>query len=477
MAIVKFADELWSSGGFQAKLDATGTYQPTDGNIVLFIILNRDFSAPIQPPDGWHEVGAFDTTIIYKTWDSATDSTTALINYTPDPTWDSQIYVGYEISDIPSYPLSIAAANQTSADLSGGLAPVTLNENPFIIDHPGCTVITAVAGQSIYIPSPTTPTETDGFAYDGITSADGSGIPAGSPSGIHGAVLSLSASNVTVGPTFAPTVTLTDSEWAISGLTFYLVALAPYTFTGDGEPVQDEQIVASSGQALVPSPPTPPGPPMPNPAPAWPTPLSKIIPAYPYQQYQDDPNIVAFFSAYNTIAQSYLDWFNQTPFGVYTSPHVNGQLLDWIGQGIYGIVRPVFSTLEKHYIVANIDGVPLDTIDIDGSSFFETGTAVTASDDYYKRVITWLTYLGDGRMTNANVIRKRVARFLYGVNGTDITASQAQNVSVAVVTSPSISYAITVPTTANPASTYFQDAFNSGTLSFPFQLSASVSIV
>jgi hypothetical protein len=137
----------------------------------------------------------------------------------------------------------------------------------------------------------------------------------------------------------------------------------------------------------------------------------------------------------------------------------------------------VFSTLAKHIIVANIDGVPLDTMEIDGSSFFETGTAVTANDDFYKRVITWFTYIGDGRMTNANVIRKRIARFLYGVNGTDITATQAQAVSVAVVTSPSLSYAITVPSSANPASTYFQDAFNSGILSFPFQLQASVAIV
>jgi hypothetical protein len=247
-------------------------------------------------------------------------------------------------------------------------------------------------------------------------------------------------------------------------------AIGAESFSASAATRQDDQHVSASGKALGPKP-------TPNPAPVWPTPLTEILKAYPYVQYQDDPNIVAFFSAYNIIAQSYLDWFNETPLALYTNPNVNGQLLDWIGQGIYGIPRPVFSTLAKHIIVANIDGIPLDTMEIDGSSFFETGTAVTANDDFYKRVITWLTYICDGRMTNANVIRKRVARFLYGVNGTDITATQAQAVSVAVVTSPSLSYAITVPSSANPASTYFQDAFNSGTLSFPFQLSATVSIV
>lgn len=38
--------------------------------------------------------------------------------------------------------------------------------------------------------------------------------------------------------------------------------------------------------------------------------LESIIPAYPYTQYNDDPDIVAFFDAYNKLAQGYLDYFN-----------------------------------------------------------------------------------------------------------------------------------------------------------------------
>jgi hypothetical protein len=205
-------------------------------------------------------------------------------------------------------------------------------------------------------------------------------------------------------------------------------------------------------------------------------PLQTIIPAYAYQQYADDINVVAFFNAYNQIAQSYLSWFNQTPLAVYTSPQVTGQLLDWIGNGIYGIPRPVFSTLSTIASFADINDFAINTLALNSSSFSETGTAIVANDDFYKRTITWFTYAGDGHLFSAMVLRKRIARFLYGVNGTDITLTQAQNVSLVVHTSP-VKYTITIPSAANPASSYFQEAFNAATLPLPFNIVATVSIV
>lgn len=205
-------------------------------------------------------------------------------------------------------------------------------------------------------------------------------------------------------------------------------------------------------------------------------PLASIIPSYLYQQYADDPNLQAFIDAYNTLAQSYLDWFNQTPFGLYTSPTISGSLLDWIGLGVYGIARPVFSTLSTRYLTDAINQLPTNTIATDGSEHQQSGTAIVANDDYYKRAITWATYLGDGRVCNAAALRKRIARFLYGLNGGDITLTQAQNVSISVQTGP-VKYVINLPSAANPAASYFQEGFNSGTLAFPFQLSATVNIV
>ena len=156
-------------------------------------------------------------------------------------------------------------------------------------------------------------------------------------------------------------------------------------------------------------------------------PLQTIIPSYLYQQYSDDENLQAFVDSYNAIAQGYLDWFNQTPLSVYTSPSISGSLLDWVAQGIYGIARPVFSTsVTKYY--AGLNALPLNTVALNGRRYTQSGTATISTDDYYKRVLTWWLYLGDGRHFDGNVLRMKVARFLYGQNGSDISLDQAQTV-------------------------------------------------
>jgi hypothetical protein len=158
-------------------------------------------------------------------------------------------------------------------------------------------------------------------------------------------------------------------------------------------------------------------------------PLQQTIPSYAYQEYVDDLNIVAFFDSYNALSQEYLNYSNQTPLSVWSNPAISGPLLDWIGQGIYGIKRPVFSSLTSS-VIAGIDAYPINTVDINGVIRTQSGTAVTASDDYYKRVLTWWLYTGDGRQFSIPWLRKRVARFLYGVNGTDITLSQTETVHI-----------------------------------------------
>ena len=157
--------------------------------------------------------------------------------------------------------------------------------------------------------------------------------------------------------------------------------------------------------------------------------LQTIIPSYLYQEYADDVDLQAFVDAYNSLAQSYLDWFNATPLAIYTSPQISGPLLDWTMQGIYGIERPVFSSRTTRY-VAGLNSLPLNSIALNGHKYFQSGTATIATDDYYKRVGTWTTYIGDGKYFNVGVLRKKVARFIYGVNGTDITQDQVQTVHI-----------------------------------------------
>lgn len=206
---------------------------------------------------------------------------------------------------------------------------------------------------------------------------------------------------------------------------------------------------------------------------APPIPLQTVVPAYPYTQYADDANIVAFFYAYNVLSQQYLDWFNNTPMALYTSPNITGPLLDWVLTGIYGIARPVFSTLATTYIANAVDELPINTLAINQAYSVSSGSAVVANDDYYKRTATWFLWMGDGRAFNFMVLRKRVARFLYGQNGSDVELSYAQNVSIEVGSNPN-DITITIP--PGTSSSYFEEAINTGVLTLPFQLVPTVVI-
>lgn len=202
--------------------------------------------------------------------------------------------------------------------------------------------------------------------------------------------------------------------------------------------------------------------------------LQTIIYAYPYMQYADDPNIVAFFTAYNILAQTYLNWFNQTGLALYTNPVINGPLLDWIGQGIYGIARPVFATLVTHYSPAALNAFPRNTMAVNGSRYSQSGTSVVANDDYYKRVLTWATYIGNGRYFSIPNLRLRIARFLYGVNGTDVSLELAQNVQIEPVEGEPTLLSISLPTSLSVQAQLFEQALAEGILAFPFQLRAII---
>lgn len=66
--------------------------------------------------------------------------------------------------------------------------------------------------------------------------------------------------------------------------------------------------------------------------------VEQILPAYLYQQYNNDPDLLAFFTAYNELAQTNLNNINALNLPIYTKQ--SNKYLDWVGQGIYGIPRP-----------------------------------------------------------------------------------------------------------------------------------------
>ncbi len=161
--------------------------------------------------------------------------------------------------------------------------------------------------------------------------------------------------------------------------------------------------------------------------PSGPTGLTATLPSYLYQQYTDDDSLQAFVIAYNQLTQEYVDWFNSINLPCYTQPQIYGLLLDWVAGGIYGIKRPVLSS-----------GRPLVVGPYNTSYYNQPGAAynivehvgplnvAVTSDDVFKRIITWHFYKGDGKYMDVRWLKRRVARFLFGANGTDYEGNTYQ---------------------------------------------------
>lgn len=199
-------------------------------------------------------------------------------------------------------------------------------------------------------------------------------------------------------------------------------------------------------------------------------PLQQIIPSYLYQEYANDETLQAFVTAQNGLTQGYLDWFNTIPLGVYASTVITGGLLDWIGAGIYNITRPVLSTSNAN-IIAGYNSTAYNTQAYDTGTKISGGTALIASDDIYKRVMTWNLYRGDGMVFTIGWLKNRIARFLYGANGTDYDVLNVQ---------PSVTCSNGVFAISAFSSQIFSDlelAYNNNALSFPFQYSMTFNAV
>lgn len=197
-------------------------------------------------------------------------------------------------------------------------------------------------------------------------------------------------------------------------------------------------------------------------------PLQQCIPSYLYQQYSDDQNLQAFVASFNSLSQGYLNWFNDTPLGLYTSPNITGPLLDWVGNGIYGIERPVLST-QSISITAGYNSAAYNTLPYDGLLYSSSGSAVIASDDIYKRVMTWNLYRGDGQVFTIGWLKNRISRFLNGANGSDYPV---------LSNPPSITVSGNVFSVQGTGANMFfvlMELYNNGNLSFPFQYTLSFS--
>lgn len=146
--------------------------------------------------------------------------------------------------------------------------------------------------------------------------------------------------------------------------------------------------------------------------------------AYMYQQWTTGTgadDLASFVNAYNSVTQNYINWFCGASLPVYTgqSGLAIGGTLDWTALGIYGFERP-FLPLGTPMAEGPINTFVMNDphVPMDGWYVVEPSTFYTATDDIFKRIMTWHLYLGDGKNFSTRWLKRRVMRFLTGVNGT-----------------------------------------------------------
>lgn len=195
-------------------------------------------------------------------------------------------------------------------------------------------------------------------------------------------------------------------------------------------------------------------------------PLQRVVKSYLYNQYSDDDDLQSFVAAQNSLTQGSLDWFNNTPLGLYTSPAITGPLLDWIGQGVYGVMRPVLSSVSTN-ISAGYNDYAYNALPYNGMAYSQSGTSAYANDDIYKRVLTWIFYRGDGQVFSMQWLKNRVNRFINGANGSDYAVL---NNPPSITVSGNV---FSIQGSGNSIYLTLIELYNNGSLPFPFQYTLS----
>lgn len=157
--------------------------------------------------------------------------------------------------------------------------------------------------------------------------------------------------------------------------------------------------------------------------------IEKIIPSYAYVQYNDDNDILAFVQSYNDMSQEYLDWFRTINLPIYTSDTISDGLLDWVAYGLYGMLRPVLPAGNSKSL-GPYNTLAYNTFQYNGYRLVGPSQFYATTDDVFKRIMTWNFYKGDGTTFNIRYLKRRIMRFLNGVNGTDPGVNQTYQISV-----------------------------------------------
>jgi len=155
--------------------------------------------------------------------------------------------------------------------------------------------------------------------------------------------------------------------------------------------------------------------------PAGPTTLVAALPSYIYQKFADDDDLQAFATAFNGMANVYAAWFAGPP-ALADYRGQAGPLLDWVAAGIYGFIRPTLSS-GRFRSVGPYNTAAYNTLPYNALRQLGPKNVTVTSDDIFKRIITWNFYKGDGNRFNVRWLKRRIMRFLLGVNGSARTST------------------------------------------------------
>ena len=200
--------------------------------------------------------------------------------------------------------------------------------------------------------------------------------------------------------------------------------------------------------------------------------ITTILPSYLYQQYDNDEDVLAFFTAYNTTSQSNLSRTNNLNLPNYTTK--SGLLLDWVALGIYGILRPVLpfsGTIASGVYNESIYNTTVynENIVITPSGFYET------TDDIFKRIITWNFYKGDGYYFDITWLKNRIYRFLAQTDGIPLPIPNTYDISITFDVDNIVNIAINSSSSLATLAPILESAINSGALELPFQYTFNVT--
>lgn len=157
--------------------------------------------------------------------------------------------------------------------------------------------------------------------------------------------------------------------------------------------------------------------------------LCKVIKSYLYWQFKDDDNLQAFVDSYNSLAQQFVTWFCSLNLPIYTTSPIDGALLNWVGEGLYGYPRPVLGKGAQR-VRGPYNTWQLNSIQLNDRYVVSNFQAELVTDDIYRRCLTWHFFKGDGKQFNTRWLKRRIMRWLTGEDGIDPHVDQTYRVSV-----------------------------------------------